>query len=495
VKAFPFGRQAFFVDLEIDDHPDRAARTRAAGDAIRGRSTIRDVAFGAGTLLLDGVHAWTDLMPVLQQGARAARRPPRRSLDAPVHTLPVVYDGLDLGELGRLLGMEVPEIIRLHSGATYTADLLGFLPGFAYLGPVEGPLALPRRGTPRAAVPARSVAVAAGFTGIYPSVSPGGWHLLGRAPTFRPFDPATGAPALTPGSRVRFVPAEAGDLPAEIEERREPEVTGKALRVVAAPACATVQDQGRRGLLHLGLPRSGPLDPVAWLASNLALGNASNRAAVEIPQGSLEVEARGAMQVSLDGEAPIRLADGERLRVPSGERAVRYLAVEGGIAAPLLLGSRATLPSARLGGLGGRPLRRGDLLPVAGGQEREPSPLRLRTTPELPALLSLIPGPHQEHFDQEALELLLREQFTVSRLGDRVGVRLEGPRLPVHGRLRFPAPMLRGAIEVTPDGTPIVLGPDHPVTGGYPVLGVLTRGAQARLARLWPGQPVRFTMA
>jgi allophanate hydrolase subunit 2 len=201
------------------------------------------------------------------------------------------------------------------------------------------------------------------------------------------------------------------------------------------------------------------------------------------------------MQVSLDGEAPIRLADGERLRVPSGERAVRYLAVEGGIAAPLLLGSRATLPSARLGGLGGRPLRRGDLLPVAGGQEREPSPLRLRTTPELPALLSLIPGPHQEHFDQEALELLLREQFTVSRLGDRVGVRLEGPRLPVHGRLRFPAPMLRGAIEVTPDGTPIVLGPDHPVTGGYPVLGVLTRGAQARLARLWPGQPVRFTMA
>jgi allophanate hydrolase subunit 2 len=242
------------------------------------------------------------------------------------------------------------------------------------------------------------------------------------------------------------------------------------------------------------LPPGGPLDPSSWLAANLAVGNGWNGAAIEIPHGSLEVEARGRVWFSVDGEAPRCLADGERLRVSGGERAVRYLAVEGGVAAPMLQGSRSTLPSAGLGGLGGRPLRRGDVIPVAGEVGFTSGAARLARPPDpgSTAELTVIPGPHLEHFEPHALDRLTREVFTVSRLGDRVGVRLTGPKIPAPGRLRLPVPMRRGAIEVTGDGTPIILGPDHPVTGGYPVLAVLTRSAQKTLAQLRPGHPVCF---
>lgn len=493
MKALPFGERAFLLDLEIDHLPDRAARTRLAARWLLANG-LADVAVGAGTLLLDRVFSWTDLGPAFELALEAVERrripdPTRRR-----HLIPVVYDGPDLIELGRRLRCEPSEVVRLHSSATYRVELQGFLPGFAYLGPVEGPLALPRREAPRPAVPARSVAVAAGFTAIYPHVSPGGWHLLGRAITFQPFDPSTGSPTLLPGEEVRFLPAREEDL-SPLAEAMPPRIsTASALRVIAAPACATVQDRGRPGKLHLGLPPGGPLDPSAWLAANLAVGNGWNGAAIEIPHGSMEIEARGRVWFSVDGEAPRLLSDGERLRVSGGERAVRYLAVEGGVAAPVLQGSRSTLPSAGLGGLDGRPLRRGDEIPVVGGAGFSSGAARLvrDLDPGSTVELTVIPGPHPEHFEPGALDLLTREVFTVTRLGDRVGVRLAGPKIPAPGRLRLPVPMRRGAIEVTGDGTPIVLGPDHPVTGGYPVLAVLTRSAQKTLARLRPGHPVRF---
>jgi allophanate hydrolase subunit 2 len=93
------------------------------------------------------------------------------------------------------------------------------------------------------------------------------------------------------------------------------------------------------------------------------------------------------------------------------------------------------------------------------------------------------------------MEAMLAGAWRISRLGDRVGVRLEGARVPREGPdLALPAPMIRGAIQVTTDGTPIVLGPDHPVTGGYPVLAVVRRDDQPRLARLRPGDEVRFRL-
>jgi allophanate hydrolase subunit 2 len=110
--------------------------------------------------------------------------------------------------------------------------------------------------------------------------------------------------------------------------------------------------------------------------------------------------------------------------------------------------------------------------------------------------LEIDPGPHLARFPPEALGALVSGAFRVSRVGDRVGVRLEGDRVPRdRADSGLPVPMRRGAVQVSTDGTPIVLGPDHPVTGGYPVIAVVRRPSQAALARLRPGRAVRFVMA
>jgi biotin-dependent carboxylase-like uncharacterized protein len=493
VKTLPFGANALLLDLGIAHLPDRAARTLAAGQALRSALPSADVVAGSGALLLAGIDPSLDLAPLL---AAVQQAPPAPAEDeAPPLVLPVVYDGEDLPTIAALTGLDAAELVKFHTQNIYTVELLGFLPGFAYLGPVGGPLAVPRRATPRAAVPAGSVAVAGGFTGVYPQRSPGGWHLLGRAPTFRPYLPERDEPALRPGQRVRFEASDERALGEILVKEPAPAAgRGAALVVRQAPACATVQDRGRAGKLGLGLPPSGPLDRQTFDAANGALGNAAEAAAVEIPQGSLEVEAEGELWVSVDGEPPVRLAEGERLRVPPGVHAVRYLAVRGGVEVPRFQGSRSTLPSAGLGGLGGRALRRGDRL-QAGSEEAARLVTGVLAAEPVPERLSLEPGPHLDQVGPEVLDILLREEFRVSRLGDRVGVRLEGPRLPARGRLERPVPMVRGAMEVTPDGGAIVLGPDHPVTGGYPVVAVLTPLAQIALARRWPGQTVRFAMA
>src|SRR5258707_14874833 len=114
------------------------------------------------------------------------------------------------------------------------------------------------------------------------------------------------------------------------------------LVVVAAPPGATLQDAGRPGWLHAGVPPSGPLDATAHAAANLAVGNDPRDAALEVPLGALRVRAKGALTLSVDGEQPVLLQDGGEYVMPVSERAVRYLAVRGGFDAALVLGSRAT---------------------------------------------------------------------------------------------------------------------------------------------------------
>lgn len=137
----------------------------------------------------------------------AAPPPPERP--APIVEIPVRYGGTggpDLDEVAERLGLTPDEVIAIHAGRTYRVFLLGFVPGFAYLGTLPARLALPRRATPRARVPSGSVAIAGAQTAVYPSATPGGWHVIGHTDE-RLWDPAGDPPArLTPGDRVRFVP-------------------------------------------------------------------------------------------------------------------------------------------------------------------------------------------------------------------------------------------------------------------------------------------------
>jgi biotin-dependent carboxylase-like uncharacterized protein len=275
------------------------------------------------------------------------------------------------------------------------------------------------------------------------------------------------------------------------------------IRIAAAPPGTTVQDAGRTGWLHAGVPPSGPLDAAAHAAANLAVGNDPREAALEIPLGALRIEltvgtgvtAGTVLRASIDGEPAVSLTPGEELLVSACTRAVRYLAVAGGIAVPLVLGSRSTLLASGWGGFQGRSVRAGDMLPIGRLRADAPHPPAVPSVidPPDPAVLRIQPGPHAARFPGELLAQLAGATWLVSTRSDRVGVRLEGPKLARASDDRGPpAPMVRGAIQITTDGTPIVLGPDHPVTGGYPVLAVLGRSSQAVLARLRPKRALRF---
>lgn len=489
MKTSLYGEGAIFVDLEIEDDPRRGARTLAAARSLRARLPEADIVVGGGSLVIASIGPWDELDDAVTEAAAAAEAADDAQVLGALVEIPVAYDGPDFDDIARATGLGRDEVIARHLAPTYVAELVGFLPGFAYLGGVDPSLALPRRATPRPRVPAGSVAIAAGFTGVYPFASPGGWHLLGRAGVAM-FDAHRAHPSLVDaGDRVRFVEA---DLPTTTSSTTtEPRSVARGLIVERAPALATVQDRGRGGLLSQGIPPGGPLDPATMLAASLAVGNDAGDAAIEIPLGTLEVRARGDLHVSIDGDEPRRLADGEAFVVPPGARAVRYLAVAGGVDAPMVLGARATLIPAGIG----RPLRRGDVLAVGAppGRRRVRGP-DAPSPPDDVVRLEVTPGPHVGRFAQEALDALVTDERVVSTRGDRVGVRLEGRALAAPRPVALPVPMVRGAIEVPPDGVPIVLGPDHPTTGGYPVIGVISRASQGALARCGPGRRVRFVL-
>jgi biotin-dependent carboxylase-like uncharacterized protein len=262
-----------------------------------------------------------------------------------------------------------------------------------------------------------------------------------------------------------------------------------ALRLTRVAGIATVQDGGRRGHMHEGVPPGGAFVPELLSRANAAARNAPGAAAVE-SFGTLAFEAMEDVVVASD--------DGTLHEVPAGASVtfacegvrVRYVAVRGGIDVPEVLGGRGTLLVASLGGYEGRPLRRGDVLRAA----RLPVvDVTLPGAPDLGAPVRVVPGPDRHRFPDEALETLLSSSFVVEARSDRVGIRLSGPVLPRLGKdSGVSGPMVRGAIQVPPSGMPVVLGPDHPTTGGYPVLATVITADFGSLAARAPGSRVRF---
>lgn len=291
--------------------------------------------------------------------------------------------------------------------------------------------------------------------------------------------------------------------------------TTAALEVVAPGPFATVQDAGRAGLAALGVGASGAADRDSHRLANRLLGNPEEAAAVEAVLGGLAVRARGPQTVAVTGApAPVRitgrdgavrggaadtvlhLRDGDELRIGTPDRGMRsYLAVRGGLAAAEVLGSASTDV---LAGLGPAPLAAGDVLAVGAPPARFPAVDAAPTPPWAagPADLRVHLGPRDTWFRAEAVQALLTEEFTVTPRSDRVGMRLDGPALPraVDGELPTEG-MVAGALQVPPDGNPVLFLADHPVTGGYPVIAVVRSADLPRAAQLRPGDRIRFAPA
>lgn len=402
-----------------------------------------------------------------------------------LHELPIVLDGPDLDEVARKSGLGRSLSDRLL-GAALEVSFVGFSPGFGYLRGLDPRLGLPRRDVPRPRVPAGAVALAGGFLGIYPSATAGGWHLVGRALTSMLPE---GTPLLASGDRVRLVLAE----PKALLEPVEPEVAAAGLELREVRGLSFVQDGGRVGHLHQGMPPAGALVPAALARANARVGNPPGAAGLE-RYGALRVAARGVpLELATDEGRPLRLRPGEELDLDwRAETRAGYLAVRGGIDVPLVLGGRGTHVRAQLGGHRGRPLRRGDVLPVGTSQGDERALELPVLDPDAP--IAVVPGPDLEAFAQGSLARLTGTTWRLSHKSDRMGTLLEGGTLAHHpGWEARSAPLVAGAIEVPPGGTPIVLGPEHPTTGGYPVIAVVAE--PWALYRRPLGQSVRFKLA
>ncbi|MFJ9447527.1 biotin-dependent carboxyltransferase family protein [Kitasatospora sp. NPDC101235] len=268
----------------------------------------------------------------------------------------------------------------------------------------------------------------------------------------------------------------------------------------------TVQDLGRRGVAHLGVPRAGALDEPALRAANRLVGNQPGAAGLETTLGGVALRAVGTALVAVTGApspvrvdgrpaawgAPVVVPAGALLDVGAATAGVRgYLAVAGGIAVPPVLGSRS---ADLLSGLGPAPLAVGDRVPVG-----TPPPYRARPelvplpAPPAELVLRLRLGPRADWFTPEAVARLARDRYLVSPTGNRIGLRTEGP--PVararDGELASEG-MVLGAVQIPPDGQPVVFLADHPTTGGYPVIGVVPTADLPAAAQARPGTPVRF---
>ncbi|MEV0092717.1 biotin-dependent carboxyltransferase family protein [Streptomyces sp. NPDC050738] len=279
-----------------------------------------------------------------------------------------------------------------------------------------------------------------------------------------------------------------------------------SLEVVRPGALTTVQDLGRPGHAHLGVPRSGALDPRAHRLANLLTGNAPEAATLETTVDGTALRAAVTVTVAVTGApCPVRVDGrpapwGAAFRVPAGSvldvgRAVTgvrsYVAVRGGIDAEPVLGSRAT---DLLSGLGPAPLTAG--LTLGLGAPHAPSTgVDALATPAPPAelVLPLHLGPRDDWFAPPAVRNLARARYQVSSASNRIGLRTQGPPLKRSRTGELPSEgMTLGSVQVPPDGLPVVFLADHPVTGGYPVLGVVPEEHLPAAAQAAPGTPVIF---
>jgi biotin-dependent carboxylase-like uncharacterized protein len=283
-------------------------------------------------------------------------------------------------------------------------------------------------------------------------------------------------------------------------------MTDRALAVVRAGALTTIQDRGRPGHAHLGVPHSGALDGPAAALVNRLVGNRPEAAVLETtlngctlrPRSAVTVAVAGApCPVILDGRpvawgAPVRVPAGSLLDVGTAVSGVRsYVGVSGGIAVEPVLGSRST---DLLSGLGPPPLTDGAVLPL-GAPEWLHARVDVAPQPAPPAelVLRVTPGPRDDWFTPEAVRAFTARTYRVSSASNRIGLRTEGPALEraLSGELPSEG-MVLGAVQVPPDGTPLVFLADHPTTGGYPVIGVVRTADLPAAAQAVPGTPVRF---
>ncbi|WP_128255332.1 urea amidolyase family protein [Falsirhodobacter deserti] len=501
-QFLPIGPRAFLVQLSDLDE------TLALFDALTADPVpgVAEIVPAARTLMIrtapgtaaDGHLAAAILARVPEERREAGSAPPME--------LPVTYGGEDLDEVARHMGLTVAEVVAAHQAATWQVAFCGFAPGFAYMTCDDPRFDLPRRPSPRTRIPAGALALAGRFSGIYPLESPGGWQLIGQCDVPM-FDLDRSPPALLqPGMRVQFVDRAA---PKRAPRKVAPQpATG--LRILSTPFPVLVQDEGRAGQAGQGVSAAGALDLGAMRRANRRAGNPSGAAVLEITLGPVRLTVDDPVTLVLDGAAdraevegtpvdparPFALDAGEVLTIHAPARGMRsVLAVRGGFAVSPVLqsASRDTLAH-----IGPEPLTDGAVIALAHAPADAVDP-RAAPARALPAAgevvaLPVTLGPRTDWFDEETVARFLSQDWTVTPLSSRVGMRLEGEALTRTDMRELPSEGTEtGAIQIPHSGQPVLFLADHPLTGGYPVIATVLPQALDLAAQIPPGARIRFT--
>lgn len=471
----------------------------------------------------------------------AARTPSAVADHRPrTHVLDVAYDGEDLEDTADLMRISAEALVRAHSDTTWVAAFGGFAPGFLYCVPASdgaGAWDVPRLAEPRTGVPPGAVALAGGFSAVYPRRSPGGWRLIGR----------TGAPLwvtdreqpalLRPGDRIRYQPVRAFAATAVTEQDEsttasatetstESPTTRTVLRVDDPGAFTLIEDAGRPGWGDVGVSPSGFADRSTACAANTVVGNDPDAPLLEV-MGDARLTCLADVVVAVAGAAgdgQVRadlLRAGEQLALTAtAELARTYVAVRGGLVATAEVGSTSTDV---LSGLGPAPVLAGTDLAVplrgpvgsVGPAVQDPSHARLRAESgpadgagadaEAEAeygaaeavVIRVLPGPRDDWFAPSEYARFLSLTWTVAADSNRVGTRLSASdgAAPLRRERDAELPSegtVTGTVQVPASGQPVVFGPDRPVTGGYPAIATVVAADLDRLAQLRPGDQVRF---
>ncbi|MDA5094123.1 biotin-dependent carboxyltransferase family protein [Aliiroseovarius sp. KMU-50] len=281
-------------------------------------------------------------------------------------------------------------------------------------------------------------------------------------------------------------------------------------RVQFAGPLVTYQDAGRRGLMRFGVPASGPMDRLSYAAANAALGQPTDATTIEISMGGLLLECLegevsialtgGEFNLTLDGTTQpgwtiCTVSAGQKLSIrpgPSGSWA--YLAFAGNLVTDQWLGHSATHSTS---GFGGGALASGQDIVVRESKVREEreGPIQRPDFLPAPGAPRVVMGPQNHHFSSASQELFQMSTYALSDAFDRMGVRLEGPKLDLEGALSIPSePVCKGSIQVAGDGVPTVLLADHQTTGGYPKIATVISADLDQFAQMRARDSLAFTL-
>lgn len=445
--------------------------------------------------------------------------------------IPVCYDPIcapDIEEVAKTKNLTINELIVLHTSITYDVYMLGFLPGFVYMGKLPEALEVPRKTNPRLRVPAGSVGLAGFQTGIYPSEAPGGWQIIGRTP-YSIFEVNRVHPFLfEAGDRVIFEAIPYKNF--EIYEKENfigvknnskkntvISITGlrqtlTSLDFQKTGAQTLIQDKGRKDYLSSGVPQSGAMDKKAARIANELVGNEAEAPVIEMTLIGASITIRGKCQIAITGAdlspklnnravpmyETIDILEESILSfgfAKSGCRA--YLAVGGSWQIPKILNSYSALPYIGKTATPESFIKKGTSLKILARPfiSKKSYPLSKRPTFPKSLRVSVIAGPEFKEFSNYSIAHFFSKGHRISQDSNRMGYRLEGHIMDFKPqRAIISSGIVPGTIQITHAGQAVILMADAQTTGGYyRIANVVSKDLDA-LGQLKPGDEVWFSL-